>query len=799
MKKHLTLLVLNLIMVQSWSQSVFPWATVNVSGNNYTLSTYSDFSIQNAPLSYNLHFGNVHGIYVFSNTTADYLDDSDFLERANALIYAQNKTKLQSLPTSVMQRAYIDDVGMMAFNKTIQINDQGATSVKKVYYPTFYIENTQTVEDWGDNHVLNPNLSQGIYHYNERVDIYKDILYALVIPEYGSQDPNDDQIFRNFEAQFDAQYGHLFVESMNSTLDFLNNNPQVLYVEKGAEKFLEYFNLLLQDKIVNLANQGIVPSGHFHFLRWTSAAKSAMGDVFGVVNIVKSGFEASMKALLVNAYGAGLSQQRLDVLNYMVSSGKYNTGLVHYDRAFLDALTILNAEFKDYEETFWLEVAEDICTNADFWVSVGSFAASKALAYIFQSAATSISLYVVTPVMATYWAWEQLANENDCTQRMALATQMEKAFIEIVDPMASNDYQDLLLQLYLEEWRIYLSYYLYGNYGTRMHENNWLLGFLEWFNQILSSEGKYSSFDDVRDILQSFEVARKNTYVRYHAPLFFLTNPQIEGQLPWVLGLLENHPEIIAPTLSGGTVNRYSGTTADQFYFQVDYTDPSGLSPQEIKLHLGSYVYELGYESGDITEGAKYSLSMQITSPGEYNYYFTEKDSEGKDTAPFYPDPGADFITVVQYSIPPEEKALILPEFQTSYYQNEIEYFVIKTSPVAAGITVSASLNNSSLAVISIANNGITDQRGYAYGTLTLKNPGTLTLTISSAGYPSVIKTMTILASGNDDFVRFEPDYLGILNGKNRYTIEFILNIADNTYRNYTFRTNNGVWSNGLL
>ena len=58
---------------------------------------------------------------------------------------------------------------------------------------------------------------------------------------------------------------------------------------------------------------------------------------------------------------------------------------------------------------------------------------------------------------------------------------------------------------------------------------------------------------------------------------------------------------------------------------------------------------------------------------------------------------------------------------------------------------------------------------------------------------------MTILASGNDDFVRFEPDYLGILNGKNRYTIEFILNIADNTYRNYTFRTNNGVWSNGLL
>jgi len=769
-----------------------------VSGNNYSLSTYSDFSIQNIPLQYTSHFGNVHGIYVFNDTKSGYLDDSEFLERTNALIYAQNKTKLQSLPLSVMQRPYIDDVGMMAFNKTIQINSQGATSVKKVYYPSFYIENTQSVVDWGDNHVLNPNLSQGIYHYSERVDIYKDILYALVIPEYGSQDPNDDQIFKNFEAQFDAQYGHEFTESVNYTIDYLNDHPQILYVEQGAEIFLEYFNLLLQQKIVNLVNQGIVPSGHFNFLKWTSAAKSALGDVFGVVSIVKSGMEASMKAILVNAYSAGLSQQRLEVLNYMVSSGRYHPGLVHYDPAFIDAMAILNDEFSDYEETFWFEVAGDVFTNADFWVSTGSFAASKAIAYIFQSAATGVSLYSITPVMATYWAWEQLANENDCTQRMSLATQMEKAFIEMVDPQASNDYQELLLQLYLEEWRIYLSYYLYGNYGTRMHENNWLLGSLEWINQLLRSEGSYSAFDDVRDILQSFEASRKANYINYHAPLFFLTSYQIAGRLPWVLGLLQNYPGIIDPSLSGGTVNRTSGTTADQFYFSVDYKDPSGVQPQEIKLHLGSYVYQMGFESGDIVDGARYSISLQITTPGEYGFYFTAKDSEGKETPPFYPDSGADAITVVQYTVPPEEKYLIVPELQTSYYQNETEYFVIKTSPVAPGITVTASVNNTSLAVITVGNNGITDQRGYAYGTLTMKNPGNLTLTISSPGYPPVTRTMTVLASGNDDFVRFEPDYNGIQDGKTSYTIEFVLNIEENTYRNYTFRTNNGTWSNGL-
>jgi len=564
MKKIVYITVILLLNVMgTLSQDVHPWTSLNVNGINYTLTTKSTTGLGISPIFYNQHKNSVFKVFVHNDDQDIYLDQDFHVERVNAFINAQNKLKHEMLPLSFLQQDQIDPSAMMGFPKEVELDALGTSGLKTIYYPTFYISNPVTIQEWGDDHVWKPDLSHGLHRYSERVDVYKDIIYTMIIPEMGSQNPDDSEVFQMFEAKYDKIYGAIYDNSLAQCFTFLNDHPEIEFVEDATRIFLDYYINNLQVQIQNIMNSGTIPVSMIRHFSWAASLDDWLenaGMALGVVNIMSTAFESATKGLMVQAYSAGLAQERLGTLNYIISSGLYNTSLPGYDNAFIEALYTVNDEFGDYENQFWYETAGDIFTNQNFWIQTSTFTAVNVL----SSTASIAAMKVLLPLKILYWSWETVANQDDCTQRMALATNIEKTFLQLVANTNISSHEQLLSQLYIREWLTYLSYYVYGNYGTRMYEQGWLTGFLNWINQKLSEEGTFEDFDAVRENIQSIERFRFGKYLEYHAPMFYLTPADQLGQTTWMFGLLDvpeqQNPQVGQIDLQAGyyCVNTYA-------------------------------------------------------------------------------------------------------------------------------------------------------------------------------------------------------------------------------------------------
>jgi hypothetical protein len=633
MKKAVfAVLVLILISQQKLnSQTNYPWINLSFEDVDYTLTTLSNYSIQNDYLSIGSHENDVFEVYVYNENLDEYLCEDKSVERKNAFIYAQNKAKFLSLGLNFLQQSEIDDLGTFAYTKNIQKNSYGEISSEVVYYPSFYIEDEDEVENWGDNHVLNPIESNGIYHYSDRVDIYEEIIYALIIPEYGSQDPEDDEVFQRFEEEYDKFYGHIFDNAIVETINFLDENPQITLVSEALELFTDYYSDILQNEIVNMANQGVVVSSQWQHLSWATSLNdylNNLGTVTGIVSIVNSAFQSSAKAFMVQAYSAGLAQQRLSSLKHIVSSGLYNENINGYDEAFIEALLNVDEEFSDYENEFWEEVMMDVLTNYEFWITVTEFGAAKIAGAIWGQAASIAAMKVMLPLYILKWSWDVVSNLNECVQHMSLAANIHFSMLQMINQNV-NDYNSLLSQLYIQEWKKYLGYYYYGNYGSRMYDNGWIVDQLQWLNQLLSG-GNWDDYQEVLGYIEDIENTKLNQYIDYHAPYFDLTDKFEGGAAAWMFGLLDCPTTTFVISLNNGNVTPTSGTTDDIFEFSVTYTDQSNNAPNDVRIYFSNSDYPMNANGSNFDQGVEYTKSFTFTAAGSVNYYFEAETSTGE-------------------------------------------------------------------------------------------------------------------------------------------------------------------------
>jgi hypothetical protein len=84
-----------------------------------------------------------------------------------------------------------------------------------------------------------------------------------------------------------------------------------------------------------------------------------------------------------------------------------------------------------------------------------------------------------------------------------------------------------------------------------------------------------------------------------------------------------------ALTLSGGTANPGSGTTATKFTFRVTYTDNDGCAPDRIVVVVvGVGTYALSYVGGGLQSGATFARSMLLPA-GRWGYQFEASSGSG--------------------------------------------------------------------------------------------------------------------------------------------------------------------------
>ena len=84
--------------------------------------------------------------------------------------------------------------------------------------------------------------------------------------------------------------------------------------------------------------------------------------------------------------------------------------------------------------------------------------------------------------------------------------------------------------------------------------------------------------------------------------------------------ILENH--LPGPRITNGRTNPGTGIVGENVEFLVDYYSIYGITPDEIRLIIGSNTYNMVYFSGNPTTGATYSYEVQSLSLGSYGYYF---------------------------------------------------------------------------------------------------------------------------------------------------------------------------------
>ena len=83
-----------------------------------------------------------------------------------------------------------------------------------------------------------------------------------------------------------------------------------------------------------------------------------------------------------------------------------------------------------------------------------------------------------------------------------------------------------------------------------------------------------------------------------------------------------------SPSLSSGSLFPASGTTGENFTYEVTYTDNDGDAPSYIKVYIDNVAHDMAKVSGTYSTGAKYRYTWATTSTdvGAHSYYFYASD-----------------------------------------------------------------------------------------------------------------------------------------------------------------------------
>ncbi len=554
------------------------WINLEYDDRKYALFTDSERSFAGEAVFSIMNKDKIHGIYVKDIAKDRFLCEDNEVKRRSILMLAENKARHLNTSLEHLQSSLIRDLEVQAFSRTIQtnpnandlqpdnLNQAGIGGLlnalqdsqafghgqQTLYYPSFESQNIPEIASWGDLRVWFSLTGSGLYHYNKRKNIYKNIVYALIIPEYGSQSSDDDSVFRQFEDEYDRLYGDVYDNALAETINHFHELPAST---TALSVFTGYYASGLENQLFDAASDGMVLSSGWLHLSWVSGLQSALShysNVTGVVGIGHSAFAASTRALMLQAYSAGLAQQRLSALENLISSGIYNESIPGYDQAFVDALWEVNAEFSDYQNNFWWEVVRDIVNDYSFWRSTLTFGSVKIASQIYGKAASITAAKVLLPVAILHWAWDEVTSSNTLAQQIALSYSLNQSF----SAMISHDtgtYDKLITQLYLQEWKRYLSYYFYGNY-VRLMDYNIITGRLRQAEQWIKG-GSWNAYKQLHEDFSSVRHNLLRMFVNYHAPYFGLAPDEYTPLLTWAFGLLscKEQVEEEKPIYSDGT------------------------------------------------------------------------------------------------------------------------------------------------------------------------------------------------------------------------------------------------------
>lgn len=540
---------------------LFHWINIIIDNKQYALFTDSDRSFSGEVVFSVMNKDHIHGIYIKDLENNRFLCDDNELKRRTVLMLAENKARHLNAPLDDLQACWISNQDMHGVSRIIQgnsfaddlipgnISQSGIGALldffqndnsfdhteQTLYYPSFKSNNLSEIENWGNIRVWLSLTGSGLYHYNKRKSIYKNIVYALIIPEYGSQSSNDDSVFRQFEDEYDRLYADVYDNALANTINSFYELPAAT---TALSVFTEYYVSGLENQLFDAGSVGMVVSSQWLHLSWLSGLQSALshyGNVAGVAGIGQSAFAASTKALMLQAYSAGLAQQRLSALHHIISSGMYNENIAGYDQAFIDAFWEVFDEFSNYQNNFWREVVRDIVNDYSFWRSTITFGSVKIASKIYGKVASITAAKVLLPVAILHWAWDEVTSSNTLAQQIALTYSLNQSLTTLIS-YDTDTYDELITQLYLQEWKYYLSYYFYGNY-VRLMDYNIVTGFLQKGYQWIVG-GNWSAY---KQLHEDYGVTRQNIlrmFMNYHAPYFGLASNEYDALVNWAFGLL---------------------------------------------------------------------------------------------------------------------------------------------------------------------------------------------------------------------------------------------------------------------
>jgi hypothetical protein len=122
------------------------------------------------------------------------------------------------------------------------------------------------------------------------------------------------------------------------------------------------------------------------------------------------------------------------------------------------------------------------------------------------------------------------------------------------------------------------------------------------------------------------------------------------------------------PVMSSGSVSPSSGTTDDNFTYQVNFQDNEGETPGYVRVNVDGTSHDMALVSGSYASGATYSYITNSLDNGSHTYYFEALDGSG--TAARYPTSdtfsGPDVsasvpeVTTPEVSTPPLDVNLII-------------------------------------------------------------------------------------------------------------------------------------------
>ncbi len=537
------------------------WISLEYDDRKYALFTDSERSFAGEVVFSIMNKDKIHGIYVKDMAKDRFLCEDNEVKRRSILMLAENKARHLNTSLEHLQSSLIRDLEVQAFSRTIQTNpnandlqpdnlnqagiggllnalqDSQAFGHGKqtLYYPSFESQNIPEIELWGDFRVWFSLTGSGLYHYNKRKNIYKNIVYALIIPEYGSQSSDDDSVFRQFEEEYDRLYGDVYDNALAETLNHFHELPSST---TALSVFTEYYASGLENQLFDAASDGMVVSSGWLHLSWVSGLQSALShysNVTGVVGIGHSAFAASTRALMLQAYSAGMAQQRLSALENLISSGMYNETIRGYDQAFVDAFWEVNAEFSNYQNNFWWEVVRGIVNDYSFWRSTLTFGSVKIASQIYGKAASIAAAKILLPVAILHWAWDEVTSHNTIAQQIALSYSLNQSLTTLISHDVDS-YNELMAQLYLQEWKRYLSYYFYGNY-VRLMDYNMVTGGLRRAEQWIKG-GNWNAYKQLHEDFSSVRHNLLRMFVNYHAPHFGLARYEFTPVVTWAFSLL---------------------------------------------------------------------------------------------------------------------------------------------------------------------------------------------------------------------------------------------------------------------